>query len=76
MLLIVPVVIATLAALLRGGSLRHLATVPVRGSGFIFASLAIQVLLYMPPFPAQLAFGGRSADRHAWSGAKHDRDRV
>jgi len=50
MLLIVPVVIATLAALLRGGSLRHLATVPVRGSGFIFASLAIQVLLYMPPF--------------------------
>jgi Family of unknown function (DUF5317) len=50
MLLIVPVVIATLAALLRGGSLRHLATLPVRGSGFIFASLAIQVLLYMPPF--------------------------
>jgi Family of unknown function (DUF5317) len=49
-LLIVPLVIATLAALLRGGSLRHLATVPVRGSGFIFASLAIQVLLYLPPF--------------------------
>src|SRR5215467_12119896 len=50
MLLSVPVVIATLAALLRGGSLRQLAALPVRGSGFLFASLAIQVLLYMPPF--------------------------
>src|SRR5947209_3494086 len=62
MLLIVPSVIATLAALLRGGSLRHLAALPVRGSGFIFASFAIEVLLYMPPFHG-------SADIVRWGGA-------
>jgi hypothetical protein len=49
LLLLIPLVIATLAALLRGESLRHLAALPMRGSGFIFASLAIQVLLYIPP---------------------------
>jgi hypothetical protein len=48
MLLPVPALLALAAALLRGGSLRHLAALPFRGSAFIFTSLAIQVLIYMP----------------------------
>ena len=34
--------------LLRGGSLRHLAALRFRGGTFIFTSLAVQLLLYMP----------------------------
>lgn len=48
MLLASPVLIALAAALLRGGSLRHLAAVPLRGSTFILCSLALQVALYLP----------------------------
>jgi hypothetical protein len=48
MLLPVPALLALAAALLRGGSLRHLAALPFRGSTFIFTSLAIQLLVYMP----------------------------
>ena len=48
MLLPVPALLALAAALLRGGSLRHLAALPFRGSTYIFTSLAVQVLIYMP----------------------------
>jgi hypothetical protein len=48
MLLVVPALLALAAALLRGRSLRHLAALPFRGGAFIFTSLAIQVLIYMP----------------------------
>ncbi len=49
MLLLVPVIIALLAALWRGGSPRNLATLPIRGSGYLVAALAIQIMLYLPP---------------------------
>jgi hypothetical protein len=61
MLLPVPALLALTAALLRGGSLRHLAALPFRGSAFIFTSLAIQVLIYMPfvrTSPLVLHWGG------------------
>lgn len=45
MLLLTPVLIAIAVALVRGGSLRHLAALPVRGSGLIMASVILQVLL-------------------------------
>src|SRR2546421_873822 len=48
MLLPVPALLALAAALLRGGSLRHLAALPFCGSTYIFTSLAVQVLIYMP----------------------------
>jgi hypothetical protein len=48
-LLLIPALLALIVALARGGSLRYLAELPVRGSGFIVASFAIQVLLYLPP---------------------------
>jgi uncharacterized protein DUF5317 len=48
MLLLLPLPVAIGAALLRGGSLSHLATLRVRGSGLIVASFAIQLLLYLP----------------------------
>jgi Family of unknown function (DUF5317) len=48
MLLPVPALLALTAALLRGGSLRHLAALRFRGGTFIFTSLAVQLLLYMP----------------------------
>lgn len=48
MLLAVPVLVALLAALVCGGSLRYLATLPVRGSGLILAGLAIEVLVFIP----------------------------
>jgi uncharacterized protein DUF5317 len=48
MLLAVPVVAAILTALVCGGSLRNLATLPVRGSGLILAGLAIEVLVFLP----------------------------
>ena len=61
MLLPVPALLALVTALLRGGSLRHLAALPFRGSTFIFTSLAIQVLVYMPfvrTSPLVLHWGG------------------
>lgn len=45
MLLLTPVLIAIAVALARGGSLRYLATLPVRGGGLIVASVALQLLL-------------------------------
>jgi hypothetical protein len=44
MLLPVPALLALAAALLRGGSLRHLAALPFRGGTFILTSLAVQIL--------------------------------
>jgi hypothetical protein len=61
MLLPVPALLALAAALLRGGSLRHLAALPFRGGTFIFTSLAIQVLVYIPfvrTSPLVLHWGG------------------
>src|SRR5918911_4395059 len=61
MLLPVPALLALAAALLRGGSLRHLAALPFRGGTFIFTSLAIQLLIYMPVLrtsPLVLHWGG------------------
>lgn len=49
MLLLTPLILAIVVALLRGGSLSRLATLPIRGSAFIMASFAIQVLVYVPP---------------------------
>ncbi len=48
MLLVIPVLVAVFLALLRGGSLSNLAALPIRGSGFLIGSLAIQLLLYAP----------------------------
>ena len=48
MLLASPVVLALVVAMARGGSLRHLAALPLRGSAFILCSLALQVALYLP----------------------------
>jgi hypothetical protein len=48
MLLLVPLLVAMLLALLRGGSLRYLAAFPIRGSGFLLGSFALQLLLYAP----------------------------
>ncbi len=49
MLLLTPVLLALLLALLRGGSPRNLATLPIRGSGFIIASFVLQVALSASP---------------------------
>ena len=49
MLLLIPVVLALVAALASGGSLRQLATLPVRSGWLIMASFAIQLLLYASP---------------------------
>ena len=49
MLLLIPLIIAIVVGILRGGSLRSLAALPIRGSGFIVTSFLIQVLLYVPP---------------------------
>jgi hypothetical protein len=48
MLLLIPAILACIVALLRGGSVRRLATLRVRGSTLILASLAIQLLIYTP----------------------------
>jgi len=48
MLLLVPVLAAVVIARLRGGSLHHLANVPLRGGSWIVSSLGVQVLLYVP----------------------------
>jgi hypothetical protein len=49
MLLLLPVLIALVVSVLTGGSLRHLATLRVRGVGLILSSLALQVALSLPP---------------------------
>ena len=48
MLLVVPLFLALALALGQGGSVRHLAVLPVRGTGLLFGSFAIQLLLYVP----------------------------
>jgi hypothetical protein len=48
--LLIPTVIAGIIAILRGGSLRNLANLQLRSSGLILASLAIQLLVYLPVF--------------------------
>jgi len=48
MLLVLPVLVAVFIALLRGGSLSNLATLPLRGGSFLLGSLAVQLLLYAP----------------------------
>jgi hypothetical protein len=48
MLLLVPLLMAIVAAMVKGGSLRHLAALPVRGGGLLVASFAVQLLLYLP----------------------------
>jgi len=50
-LLLIPVVLAVPLALVCGGSLQALVTLllRVRGAGFLFAALAVQVALYLPP---------------------------
>jgi hypothetical protein len=47
-LLIAPVLLGIVVALLRGGSLRYLATLPFRGAGAIVVSCAIQMVIYVP----------------------------
>lgn len=49
MLLLIPVALALMAALLSGGSPRHLAALPVRGVWLIMASFALQLLFYASP---------------------------
>lgn len=48
MLLAIPVVLAFVLALVRGGSLLNIATVPMRGAVLIFSGLALQVVVYLP----------------------------
>lgn len=48
MLLFAPVFLALLAATLRGGSVRHLADLPLRGVPAMLLALALQVALYLP----------------------------
>lgn len=50
MLLLVPAILAALLAIVRGGSPRNLADLQFRSSGLILVSLAIQLLVYLPPF--------------------------
>jgi hypothetical protein len=47
-LLVLPLLVALGLALGQGGSLRHLALLPMRGTGFLIASFAIQLLIYAP----------------------------
>jgi len=47
-LLLIPALIAGMLAILCGGSLRNLAELRLRSSGLILASLAIQLLIYLP----------------------------
>ncbi len=54
MLLLLPIALAIAAAWLRGGSPRNLADLPLRGRHWLVASLAIQVLLYLPPLRTSL----------------------
>ncbi len=52
MLLLLPPLLALVAAVLRGGSLRALAALPLRGGGVLLAALAVQIALYLPPLRA------------------------
>jgi len=57
MLLLIPLLCALGLALMRGGSLRALAALPMRGRGFIVAAFAVQLGLYLPGVrDAPLAF--------------------
>jgi hypothetical protein len=47
-LIVYPLLLAIALAWLRGGSPRHLATLPVRAAGLIVAALALKVLIYFP----------------------------
>src|SRR5262245_1183540 len=49
MLLLVPVTLAIVVALLCGGSLRHLATLQLRGKAYILGSFAVQLAFYLSP---------------------------
>lgn len=49
MLLLIPALIAGILAALRGGSLRNLAELSFRNGWLILVSLAIQLLVYIPP---------------------------
>jgi len=53
-LLLLPVLLALLVGLARGGSLRALADLllRLRGGGFFLAALAVQIALYLPPLRA------------------------
>jgi hypothetical protein len=48
MLLLYPAVVALMVSLLRGGSLRGLATLPLRGTQYWVLALAVEVTLYLP----------------------------
>jgi hypothetical protein len=61
MLMLVPLFVAIVVARARGGALRALAELPVRGGAFLGAALAIQILLYLPPLrgaPIAVRYGG------------------
>ncbi len=49
MLMLLPLVLTIAVARARGGALRALSTLPVRGGAFLATALAIQILLYLPP---------------------------
>ncbi len=52
MFLLLPPLLALAIALLRGGSPRALAALPIRGGGVLLAALAVQIALYLPPVRA------------------------
>ena len=61
MLLVVPLLVALGIALAQGGSLRHLAMLPMRGTSLLIGSFAIQLLVYAPGLRDStlvLRFGG------------------
>jgi uncharacterized protein DUF5317 len=47
-LLVLTVLLGVALALAKGGSLRHLATLQLQGMGYIVASFAIQLVIYIP----------------------------
>lgn len=60
MLLLIPATLAGVVALLRGGSLRNLAELPLRAAFLILLAFSIQVVVYLPalrtsPFVLHLA---------------------
>jgi len=61
MLMLVPLFLTIAVARARGGALRALATLPVRGGAFLATALVIQLLLYLPPLrgaPIAVRYGG------------------
>ena len=61
MLMLIPLFLAIAVARARGGDLRTLAVLPVRGGAFLGAALVIQILLYLPPLrgaPVAIRYGG------------------